>query len=64
MSKELQESRIILSGPGNENVKITQEKLQNVRQELREKEKIKIENEKSASGEEAANAILNSFLFR
>ena len=31
MSKELQESRIILSGPGNESVEITQEKLQKVR---------------------------------
>ena len=64
MSKELQESKIILSGPGNESVEITQEKLQNIRHELREKEKVGDENEKSMSREEAANAILNSFLFR
>ena len=62
MSKELQESRIILSGPGNESVEITQEKLQKVRQQFKEKEKGGNENEKSTSREEVANAILNSFL--
>jgi hypothetical protein len=40
MSKELQESRIILSGPGNVSVEITQEKLQKVRQQFKEKEKV------------------------
>jgi hypothetical protein len=35
MSKELQESRIILSGPDNESVEITQEKLQKVRQQFK-----------------------------
>src|SRR3954452_427727 len=62
MSKKLQESRVILSGPGNENVEITQEKLQKVRQQLKEKEKVRNENERSMSREEVANAILNSFL--
>ena len=64
MSKELQESRIILSGPGNESVEITQEKLQKVRQQFKEKEKVGNENERSTSREEAANAILSSFLLR
>ena len=68
MSKELQESRIILAGSSNENVNITQEKLQKIRQQFREKNermKIKSENEKiTPLGEEAANAILNSFLYK
>jgi hypothetical protein len=64
MSKELQESRIILSGPDNEDVNITQEKLQKTRQQFREERNIKNknENEKTLSREEAANSILNSFL--
>ncbi|CAG8656059.1 9546_t:CDS:1, partial [Funneliformis mosseae] len=64
MSKELQKSRIILSGPGNENVEITQEKLRKVHQHFKKKEKVGNENERSMSRKEMANAILSSFLSR
>lgn len=62
MSKELQESRIILSSPDNEGINITQENLQKIRQQFREKRKVKNENENTLLREEAANSILNSLL--